>query len=70
MSVAGAILYAFVAYAVIGAITAIAFVTFGISRVLPRRMPVSLGARILILPGASALWPWILIRWRKARGGR
>jgi hypothetical protein len=55
---------------VIGAITAIAFVTFGISRVLPRPMPVSLGARILILPGASALWPWILIRWRKARGGR
>lgn len=70
MSVAGAIFYAFVAYVVIGAITAIAFVTFGISRVLPRPMPVSLGARILIFPGASALWPWILIRWRKAKGGR
>ena len=70
MSVAGAILYAFVAYALIGVITAIAFVTFGISRVLPRPMPVSLGARILILPGASALWPWILIRWHKATGGR
>jgi hypothetical protein len=53
-----------------GAITAIAFVTFGVSRVLPRPMPVSLGARILIFPGASALWPWILIRWRKGRGGR
>ena len=42
MSVADAILYACVAYAVVGAITAIAFATFGISRVLPRPMPVSL----------------------------
>lgn len=70
MSVADAILYACVAYAVVGVITAIAFATFGISRVLPRPMPVSLGARILIFPGASAVWPWILIRWRKAKGGR
>jgi hypothetical protein len=27
--------------------------------------PVSLGARILILPGAVALWPYVLTRWLK-----
>ena len=25
--------------------------------------PMSLGARILILPGAAALWPYVLLRW-------
>ena len=48
-------------YAAIGAITAVAFVIFGVARVQPA--PVSLGARILILPGAAALWPYVLLRW-------
>jgi hypothetical protein len=51
-------------YAVIGIITGLAFVVFGITRVQPA--PVSLGARVLILPGALALWPYILVRWIKA----
>jgi len=51
-------------YAAIGVVTAPAFVTFGITRVQPA--PVSLGARILILPGAAALWPYVLARWLKA----
>jgi hypothetical protein len=51
-------------YAVAGVVTALAFVTFGIKRVQPS--PVSLGARILILPGAAALWPYVLTRWLKA----
>jgi hypothetical protein len=70
MSIAGAIVYAAAAYALAGAITALAFVSFGIPRVLPHPMPVTAGARILILPGAFALWPYILIRWRKAWSGR
>jgi len=70
MSIAGAILYGLAAYAAAGAITALAFVSVGIARVLPQPMPVSLGARILLLPGSAALWPYILIRWCKARGGR
>ena len=41
--------------------TALAFVAFGVTRVQPA--PMSLGARILILPGAAALWPYVLIRW-------
>jgi len=55
-------------YAVIGVMTALAFVTFGVTRVQPA--PVSLGARILILPGAAALWPYVLKRWIAARGTR
>jgi hypothetical protein len=51
-------------YAAIGVATAIAFVTFGVTRVQPAG--VSLGARILILPGAAALWPYVLMRWLKA----
>jgi hypothetical protein len=54
-------------YAVIGAVTALAFVTFGIARVLPAGTPVTLGARVLLLPGAAVLWPYVLLRWVKAR---
>jgi hypothetical protein len=67
MSVADAILLALALYAAAGVATAIAFVSFGVSRVLPHPMPVTLGARLLILPGAFALWPYIVLRWRLAR---
>ena len=52
-------------YAAIGAVTALAFAVFGVTRVQPAA--VSLGARILILPGAALLWPYVLARWIKAR---
>jgi hypothetical protein len=55
-------------YAAIGVVTALAFVIFGVTRVQPAA--VSLGARILILPGAAALWPYVLKRWIAARGAR
>ncbi len=51
-------------YAVTGVVTALAFVIFGVTRVQP--MPVSVGARILIVPGAAALWPYVLVRWLKS----
>jgi hypothetical protein len=53
-------------YAVLGAATALAFVTFGIARVLPAGTPVTLGARALLIPGAALLWPYVLLRWIKA----
>lgn len=56
-------------YVLVGAVTALAFVTFGIARVLPAGTPVSLGARVLLMPGAALLWPYVLLRWVKA-GGR
>ena len=51
----------FVVYLVIGVLTAIAFVTSGVTRVQPA--PVTIGARILLLPGAVALWPLVISRW-------
>jgi hypothetical protein len=53
-------------YAVAGVATGIAFVMFGVTRVLPEPIPVTIGARILLFPGAAALWPYVLIRWLKS----
>jgi hypothetical protein len=70
MSILAAFLYGLAIYAMAGVATAIAFVSFGISQVLHPPMPATIGARILLLPGAFALWPYVLIRWRKARSAR
>jgi hypothetical protein len=61
------VLIALALYAAAGVAVAAAFVVFGVARVLPEPAPVTLGARILIFPGAAALWPYVLIRWLKAR---
>ena len=50
-------------YVAAGIAVAAAFVAFGVTRVLPEPVPVSVGARILIFPGAAALWPYVLVRW-------
>ena len=62
------LLYATALYAAIGVVTAIAFAVAGVTRVQPASM--SLGARILIVPGAAALWPYVVKRWLAARGTR
>jgi hypothetical protein len=43
-------------------------VSFGIAQVLPHEMTATLGARLLIIPGATALWPYVLMRWLRSRG--
>jgi hypothetical protein len=53
-------------YAAAGVAVAAAFVAFGVTRALPEAVPVSAGARILIFPGAAALWPYVLVRWLKS----
>jgi hypothetical protein len=53
-------------YAAAGVVTGLAFVLYGVSRVLAEPVPVTPGARILLLPGAVALWPFVLGRWLKA----
>jgi hypothetical protein len=58
--------YAFAIYATIGLATAVAFVTVGLSAVAPHAMTASVGARILFIPGAAALWPYVLRRWVRA----
>jgi hypothetical protein len=62
------LLYAFALYLVIGFITAIAFVSVGLRQVLPDGMTASLAARLLFIPGATALWPYVLSRWMQTRG--
>ena len=58
----------FVLYVAIGVATALAFVMFGVTQV--QNAPVTIGARVLIFPGAAALWPVVLARWRKSRSVR
>jgi hypothetical protein len=55
------LLNALALYAGVGAVVALAFAAVGVTRVQGATM--SLGARILILPGAAALWPYVLWRW-------
>ena len=55
------------AYALIGVVTALAFVGFGLAQILPQPIAVTLGARLLFLPGAAALWPVVLARWLRLR---
>jgi hypothetical protein len=57
-------------YALVGIVTAITFVLLGVIRVLPDAAPVSAGARLLLLPGAAALWPYVLTRWWRSRSRR
>jgi hypothetical protein len=57
---------ALVLYLLAGLLVGLAFVMFGVVRV--QAAPVTVGARILLLPGATALWPLVLSRWLKASG--
>jgi len=54
-----------VTYVVVGLLAGLAFVIVGVARVQPA--PVTIGARILLLPGAMALWPLVLARWLASR---
>ncbi len=54
---------ALAAYGLIGTIFAIAFVTLGIQRMDPVAEHAPIGFRLIVLPGAAALWPLLLLRW-------
>jgi hypothetical protein len=55
-----------VLYVAMGLLIGLAFVIFGVTRVQPATITV--GARLLLLPGATALWPFVLHRWLKSPG--
>jgi hypothetical protein len=57
-----------VLYVAVGLVIGLAFVIFGVTRVQPAT--VTVGARILLLPGATALWPFVLRRWLKSSGAQ
>jgi hypothetical protein len=54
-------------YAGLGLAFAVAFVARGAARIDPAAAGATLGFRLITLPGAAALWPWLLVRW--LRGG-
>jgi hypothetical protein len=63
------VLYGILAYVLIGLAVAAGFVARGVTRVTDPPRPASIGARLLIIPGAAVLWPYVLARWLRA-GGR
>ncbi len=54
------------AYVVCGLVAAAAFVLRGAQRLLPVPAPISVGARVLLFPGAFLLWPYLALRWLRA----
>ena len=63
MLLAQSLVMLFGIYATVGLLFAIAFVTKGVARVDPVAAGAGWGFRLLILPGAAALWPLLLGRW-------
>lgn len=57
------ILAALSIYFAIGVVFALAFVLRGAVRVDPAARGTPLSVRVLILPGAAALWPVLLVKW-------
>ena len=66
--VAATLYYFALLYVAIGFVTAILFVTFGLSRVLAPGTSVTAGARILFVFAAAALWPYVVARWLTWQG--
>ncbi|MEZ6317834.1 MAG: hypothetical protein R3B49_03625 [Phycisphaerales bacterium] len=57
------------AYAAVGVVFAIAFVLVGVKRVDPVAAHAPVRVRVLFLPGAAALWPMMLAKWRASARG-
>jgi hypothetical protein len=61
--IANLMVIALYAYAAIGFLFALAFVTVGVKRIDSQAVGSSLGFRLLIFPGSVAFWPMLLRRW-------
>ena len=67
MSLIGAIVvYALAVYVLLGIGVGLAFVFGGVTRILPQPATVTIPARMLLFPGAVALWPAVVRRWLQA----
>jgi hypothetical protein len=51
------------AYGVAGAVFAVAFAARGIQRIDTVAEHAPVGFRLIVIPGAAALWPLLLVRW-------
>jgi hypothetical protein len=52
-------------YALAGMAVAVAFVALAADRVFAQHVSITWGARLLLIPGAAILWPWIVARWAR-----
>lgn len=57
-------------YLGVGLLFALAFAARGASRLDPSARGASLGFRVVLVPGATALWPLLAQRWRRGEGPR
>ncbi|MDF1800076.1 MAG: hypothetical protein P1V81_12935 [Planctomycetota bacterium] len=55
-------------YAVLGLAFAVAFAVRGAQAIDPAAEQGTWGFRVLIVPGAAALWPLLLLRWVRGDG--
>jgi hypothetical protein len=55
------------AYALVGLLFAVLFAWRGAERVEPVAHEGTTGFRLLLIPGAATLWPWLMLRWWRAR---
>ena len=58
------LLYALSTYLAAGLVSALAFAAIGAQQVTHSSL--TLGARLLLIPGATVLWPYVLLRWVKS----
>jgi hypothetical protein len=65
-SIGALLVYAAGLYVAAGIVIGLAFVLYGVTRVLDQPASVSAGARILLFPASAALWPLVLRRWLNA----
>ena len=57
------------AYAGIGVLFGVAFSLLGARRIDPVARGATLGFRLIVLPGAAALWPYLAWRWLRGAAG-
>lgn len=67
-SIAQLVANLFLGYFLMGLCFAVAFAAVGASKLDHSATGTSIGFRCLLIPGASLLWPLLLIRWLKANG--
>lgn len=58
------------AYLFAGLVFAIAFILFGYRAILPEAAGSGILVRLVWTGGAVTLWPYLLLRWIRAGGGR
>lgn len=67
MFVAEIVVNGFAIYLGLGILFAVGFVVWGIERIDPATRGTTFGFRMLLVPGAAALWPLLAVYWRRSR---